>query len=130
MTTFEEIPADQLLAKLFEVVLNEARSNRQFAQKLIGALPTQVVVRIESGPKKGGKPVEPPISLTSLMNREGEAALRAFLKPKKKAQLHAMIERQQLPIDPAILDSAPQAIRDAIVDGVKWKIADRLAAAS
>jgi hypothetical protein len=59
MTIGEEMPADQLLAKLFEVVLDEARSNRTFAEKLVGALPVQVVARIETGRRKPAKPTEP-----------------------------------------------------------------------
>jgi hypothetical protein len=131
MTTFEEMPADQLLAKLFEVVLNEARSNRHFAEKLVGALPSQVVARIETGRKKASKPsAEPPVSLTRLMNREGEDALQAFLKVRTKAGLRGIVERQQIPVEPSVFDGDVKAVRDAIVQGVKSKIADRLAAAS
>lgn len=126
----DEMPADQLLAKLFEVVLDEARSNRNFAEKLVGALPTQVVARIETGRKKASKPAEPPVSLTRLFNREGEDALQAFLKRRTKSQMRDIVERQQIPVDLAALDGDVQVVRDAIVTGVKSKIADRLAAAS
>jgi hypothetical protein len=130
MTISEEMPADQLLAKLFEVVLDEARSNRTFAEKLVGALPSQVVARIETGRKKPSKPAEPPVSLTRLMNREGEDALQAFLKNRNKVGLRGIVERQQIPVDLSVFDGDVKAIRDAIVEGVKAKIADRLAAAS
>jgi hypothetical protein len=130
MTMSEEMPADQLLAKLFEVVLDEARSNRSFAEKLVGALPSQVVARIETGRKKPAKPAEPPVSLTRLMNREGEDALQAFLKSRNKVGLRGIVERQQIPVDLSVFDGDVKAIRDAIVEGVKSKIADRLAAAS
>jgi hypothetical protein len=130
MTIGEEMPADQLLAKLFEVVLDEARSNRTFAEKLVGALPVQVVARIETGRRKPAKPTEPPVSLTRLMNREGEDALQAFLKRRNKPHLRDIVERQQIPVDLSIFEGDVKAIRDAIVEGVKSKIADRLAAAS
>jgi hypothetical protein len=126
----EEMPADQLLAKLFEVVLDEARSNRKFAEKLVGALPSQVVARIETSRRKPSKPAEPPVSLTRLMNREGEDALQAFLKRRNKPHLRHIVERQQIPLDLSVFDGDVKAIRDAIVEGVKSKIADRLAAAS
>jgi hypothetical protein len=125
----EEMSADQLLAKLFEVVLDEARTNRQFAEKLVGSLPRQVIARIETK-KRPPKAAEPPVSLTRLMNREGEDALVAFLKRRNKSQMRDIVERQQIPVDLAVLDGEVQSIRDAIVSGVKSKIADRLAAAS
>lgn len=125
----EEMPADQLLAKLFEVVLDEARTNRQFAERLVGSLPAQVVARIETK-KRPPKPAEPPVSLARLMNREGEDALVAFLKRRNKSQMRDIVERQQIPVDVAVLDGDVQGIREAIVTGVKSKIADRLAAAS
>jgi hypothetical protein len=129
MMMSEEMPADELLAKLFEIVLDEARTNRQFAERLVGALPSQVVARIETR-KKAPKPAEPPVSLTRLMNREGEDALQAFLKRRTKSQMRDIVERQQIPVDLTVLDGDVQMIRDAIVEGVKSKIADRLAAAS
>ena len=125
----DEMPADELLAKLFEIVLDEARTNRQFAERLVGALPSQVVARIETR-KKTSKPSEPPVSLTRLMNREGEDALQAFLKRRTKSQMRDIVERQQIPVDLTVLEGDVQVIRDAIVEGVKSKIADRLAAAS
>jgi hypothetical protein len=125
----EEMPADELLAKLFEVVLDEARTNRKFAEKMVSALPKQIVARIETK-KRPPKPTEPPVSLTRLMNREGEDALQAFLKRRTKSQMRDIVERQQIPVDLALLEGDVQVIRDAIVTGVKSKIADRLAAAS
>jgi hypothetical protein len=131
MTVTNELPADQLLAKLFEVVLDEARSNRSFAEKLVGALPSEVVVRIEAGRKKPAKAAtEPPVSLTRLFNREGEDALQAFLKKRTKAHLRDIVERQQIPVEQSVFDGDAGVVRQAIVDGVKSKIADRLAAAS
>ena len=125
----EEMPADQLLAKLFEVVLDEARTNRQFAERLVRSLPAQVVARIETR-KKPPRAPEPPVSLTRLMNREGEDALQAFLKRRTKSQMRDIVERQQIPVELTVLDGDVHVIRDAIVTGVKSKIADRLAAAS
>lgn len=135
MTMSDELPADELLAKLFEVVLDEARSNRNFAEKLVSALPAQVVARIETSRKKAAakpaKPAaEPPMSLTRLMNREGEEGLQTFLKARNKMILRGIVERQQIPVDPAVFEGDAKSVRDAIVAGVKSKIADRLAAAS
>jgi hypothetical protein len=129
MTISEEMPADQLLAKLFEVVLDEARSNRNFAEKLVGALPIQVVARIETR-KRPTRPAEPPVSLTRLLNREGEDALQAFLKRRNKTHMRDIVERQQIPVELSVFDGDVNAVREAIVAGVKSKIADRLAAAS
>jgi hypothetical protein len=126
----EEMPADQLLAKLFDVVLDEARSNRNFAERLVGALPGEVVVRIDAGRKKAAKSAEPPVSLTRLFNREGEDALQAFLKKRNKTHMRDIVERQQIPVELSVFDGDIGVVRQAIVEGVKSKIADRLAAAS
>ncbi len=125
-----EIPADQLLESLFNAVLEEVRVNRRFAEKLIEVLPQHIVVRIETGRRSPAKPNEPPVSLTRLMNREGEDELRAFLKKRNKPQLLKIAERQQIPLNGNATQGPADALRDAIVEGVKFKIADRLAAAS
>lgn len=130
MTANTEVSAEELLKQLFEVVLEEARTNKSFAQKLVEALPSQAVIRIETGRKRAAKPAEPPVSLTRLMNREGEQALRFFLKKRNKPQLKLIVERQQIPVQEEAFNRKTDALRDAIVDGVRFKIADRLAAAS
>ncbi len=134
--TDDEIPAEQLLEQLFAVVLEEARSNGSFAEKLVAALPSRAVVRIEArrarsaSSRKTGAQKEEPVSLTRLMNREGERALREFLKKRNTRQLRDLVERQQIPIGSGGSEGDLAALRDAIVDGVKFRIADRLAAAS
>jgi len=130
MMANNEISAEELLKQLFGVVLEEARTNKRFAQRLVEALPSQTVVRIETNRKRTAKPAEPPVSLTRMMNREGEDALRQFLKKRNKPQLKAIVERQQIPIKEEAFDGKLDVLRNAIVDGVRFKIADRLAAAS
>lgn len=130
MTSNEEIRADILLEQLFSVVLEEAKSNRRFAEMLVAALPTQAVIRIEIGRKKSTKEKEQPVSLARLLNHEGEDALRSFLKKRNKPHLRAIVERQQIPLSGSALDGSIEILRDAIVEGVKVRIADRLAAAS
>ena len=134
--TDDEIPAEQVLERLFAVVLEEARTNGSFAEKLVAALPSRAVVRIETrraksgASRKTGTQKEQPVSLTRLMNREGEPALREFLKKRNTKQLRDLVERQQIPIGIGGSDRDLPALRDAIVEGVKFRIADRLAAAS
>lgn len=130
MSSLDAIAADQLLEALFAVVIDEVRTNKRFAQKLIEVLPTQAVVRIETGRRTASKPAEPPVSLTRLMNREGEEALRAFLHKRNKPQLIKIVERQQIPLADDATSGSNERLRDAIVEGVKFRIADRLAAAS
>jgi hypothetical protein len=130
MTMPDEMAADQLLEAMFAVVLDEARANRRFAEKLIEVLPLQVVVRIETGKRSAAKPAEPPVSLTRLMNREGEDVLRAFLTKRNKPQLLRIVERQQIPLTDGAVNGTNEGLREAIVEGVKFRIADRLAAAS
>ena len=134
--TDDEIPAEQVLERLFAAVLEEARSNGSFAEKLVAALPSHAVVRVETrsarsgASRKTGTHKEQPVSLTRLMNREGELALREFLKKRTTRQLRDLVERQQIPIGIGGSDRDLAALRDAIVEGVKFRIADRLAAAS
>lgn len=130
MTANTEVSAEELLRQLFDVVLEEVKTNKQFAQRLVGALPSQAVVRIETGRKRTTKAAEPPVSLTRLMNREGEGALRDFLKKRNRVQLKSIVERQQIPVSPEKFDEKPDLFREAIVEGIRFKIADRLAAAS
>jgi hypothetical protein len=64
------------------------------------------------------------------MNREGRDALRAFLVKRNKPQLLKIVERQQIPLADGAEKGTKEDLRDAIVEGVKFRIADRLAAAS
>jgi hypothetical protein len=130
MTANTEVSAEELLKQFFDVVLEEVRTNKQFALRLVGSLPSHAVARIETSRKRVSKPPEPPVSLTRLMNREGEEALRDFLKRRNKPQLKLIVERQQIPIQENAFGGKADALRDAIVEGVRFKIADRLAAAS
>ncbi len=125
------IEASELLAQLFEVVLEEAKKNSAFAQRLIAALPKQVVVHVAKQPKDGSSNSKSKAqSLTSLMNRKGEAALREYLKTRGHDALRRIVERQQIPVASSAFDSDLASLREAIVEGVKYRIADRIAAAS
>ncbi len=125
------IEASELLAQLFEVVLEEAKKNSAFAQRLIAALPKQVVVHVAKRPKDGSNNSKSKAqSLTSLMNRKGEAALREYLKTRGYDTLRRIVERQQIPVASNAFDSDLASLREAIVAGVKYRIADRIAAAS
>ncbi len=129
MTT-SEIPADQLLQQLFDAVVEEARSNPAFADRLIAALAGRVAVRTEAGGKKAPKPKEEAVLLTRLFNQEGEEAVRTYLRGQKPASLRALVKRQHIPVEPEMLKGKAEVLHDAIVEGVKLRIADRLAAAS
>jgi ATP phosphoribosyltransferase regulatory subunit HisZ len=129
MTTNDN-PAGLILQRIFDVIVEEARSNPGFADKLIEALADRVAAGAGAAGKKAPKLEKEVVLLTRLFNREGEEALRAFLKGEKPAKLRELVKRQQIPVDAAALKGQGEALHNAIVDGVKLRIADRLAAAS
>jgi hypothetical protein len=124
----EPIDGVALLERLFAVVLEEARFNKGFATRLISALPRQAVVRIATQ-KRTKKPKEI-VSLVRLLRMEGEDALKAYLKKRNRVQLKAIAERQQIPVAETVFSQQPDEVRGAMVDGVKFRIADRRAAGS
>jgi len=128
--THDEEPMDGvlLLERLFAVVLEEARFNKGFATRLISALPRQVVVRIATQ-KRPKKPKEI-VNLVRLLRMEGEDAINTYLKKLNRIQLKTIVERQQIPVPETIFSRDVQEVRAAIVEGVKFRIADRRAAGS
>lgn len=140
--TVGKLSTDELLT----AVLTELRTNPGFAERLAAELPAEAIKTIKGGVKKASKPKtterakpaktkktppEEPVSLKSLLIREGEEALHTFLKTlKRKDQLLAIIQRQQIPVDANALAGRPDALRHAVIEGVKFRIAERLAAAS
>lgn len=135
MTSEEMVKADEVLERLFRVVLEEARARPEFAERLISALPKAAIVKVERTQAKKKRDNFDPnaFSLVAVLEREGEKGLRQRLNPfRSKDKLRAIAEAQHIPLNEAARRSKATVkdIRDAIIEGVKFRIADRLAAAS
>ncbi|MCI4661153.1 MAG: hypothetical protein MRY63_04935 [Neomegalonema sp.] len=99
--TFPTTPRDAL-ARLFDVVLDEADSNPAFAQRLMAAMGGEVT--LAPAPKRRKKQIAVPEALAKADLRarradQGEAALRAWLAGFTNAELSAHIRAERLSIE-------------------------------
>ncbi|MEO1293231.1 MAG: hypothetical protein AAFV62_10435 [Pseudomonadota bacterium] len=90
------------LAKVFDVVLDEADTNPAFAEKIVGALGEQVTVVV------GGRTKKPPVAVPSVLAEAdlkgkfaemGQMAFRNWLSRFKNAELAAYIRERRLSIE-------------------------------
>lgn len=131
------VPADQILAKIFEVVLEEARQRPEFAEKLVKALPHGAVAEIKK-PERSRKTragFDPnAFSLVAVLQTEGTAGLKRRLNPiRRKQDLRALAQAQHMPVDRQTFYSDRtklQALKDELIRATEARIADRMAAAS
>ncbi|RIA55642.1 hypothetical protein [Dichotomicrobium thermohalophilum] len=131
------VPADQILAKIFEVVLEEARQRPEFAEKLVNALPRGAIAEIQkpARARKAKAGFDPnAFSLVAVMQTEGMAGVKRRLNPiKRKQDLRALAEAQHMPVDRETFYSDKtklQALKDELIRATEARIADRMAAAS
>lgn len=131
------VPADQILAKIFEVVLEEARQRPEFAEKLVKALPHGAVAEIKK-PERSRKTkagFDPnAFSLVAVLQTEGTAGLKRRLNPiRRKQDVRALAEAQHMPVDREIFyrnNTKLQGLKDELIRATEARIADRMAAAS
>jgi len=138
MTQFEDpMPADQILARIFEVVLDEARQRPEFAEKLVKALPSGAIAEIQKPVrtkevKTGFDPNA--FSLVAAMQTDGVSGLKRRLNPiKRKQDLRALAEAQHIPVDRAKFyndRTKLQDLKNELIRATEARIADRIAAAS
>ncbi|MFP3921500.1 MAG: hypothetical protein ACLFPA_11520 [Dichotomicrobium sp.] len=135
--TRDSTPAHQILARIFEVVLEEARHRPEFAEKLLKALPSGAIAQIEKPQKtRESKPGFDPnaFSLVAVMQTEGETGLRRRLNPlQRKQDLRALAEAQHIPVDRTLFYGSKtrlQALKDELIQATRRRIDDRIAAAS
>ena len=118
----DTMPAHEILEKIFDTVIKEAKERPAFAQALLASLPQSAVARIEKAPRK---PSAPKFDATSIpaarvMKEHGEATLRSKLGDvRKKADLKAVAEASAIVLEgPAAKKTATTAeIIDCIVAG-------------
>lgn len=131
------VPADQILEKIFAVVLDEARQRPEFAEKLVASLPSGAIARIEkAAPTRKAKPAFDPngFSLVAVMQNEGEAGVKRRLNPlQRKQDLRSIAEAQHIPVNRERFyskKSTLQVLKEELIAGTKARIANRMAAAS
>jgi hypothetical protein len=131
------LPADQILSKIFEVVLEEARQRPEFAQKLVNALPRGAIAEIHK-PERSRKTrvgFDPnAFSLVAVLQTEGSAGLKRRLNPiKRKQDLRSLAEAQHVPVDRDTFynnkTKLPE-LKDELIRATEARLADRVAAAS
>jgi len=135
--TTDQTPAHQILAQIFDIVLEEARQRPEFAERLVNALPQGAIARIDKPqkarkPKSGSDPNA--FSLVAVMQTEGETGLRRRLNPiQRKQDLRAMAEAQHLPVNRTTFYHNRIKVRDLkeeLIRATEARITDRMAAAS
>jgi hypothetical protein len=131
------VPADQILEKIFEVVLEEARQRPQFAEKLVGALPRGAIAEIQKpeSSRKTRAGFDPnAFSLVAVLQTEGTAGLKRRLNPiKRKQDVRSLAEAQHVPVDRERFYSNKTRLpelKHELIRATEARIADRMAAAS
>lgn len=117
------------LERLFAIFLEEAKARPELASRLFDALGEDYHLEQDLG-----APVAPAqklgeFSLVAILHTEGEERLRQCLAiiPGKE-RLLLLAEEQHVPLDPATYHKTLPEIIDAVVEGVKFRLHDRLAA--
>ncbi len=131
-----ELKAEEILKRLFDVIIEEAAQRPDFAEKLVSVLPTSAIARIEkpaktSRQKKAFNPDA--FSLVALLQTQGEDGLKRQLNPiDRKQQLREIARAQHIPLTgtAASKRATLEQIRAALISGAKARLAGRQAAAS
>jgi hypothetical protein len=132
----QEMGADEILERLFGVILDEARRRPDFAHRLVDALPVSAVARIEKSarPQPAKYTFNPnAFSLVAVLQTQGEDGLLRQLNPiDRKERLREIAKAQHIPLTgkAAQRKATLGEIRAALVRGAKARLAGREAAAS
>ena len=121
------LPAHEILERLFQIVVDEAKKRPDFAEALVKALPNAVVARIEKPTATKAAPKFDPTSIpaTTVLRQHGEATLRARLaeiRTKKDLMAVAKASGVQLSDKARAKGASVADIVDGIVAGAKHYI--------
>jgi hypothetical protein len=128
-----EMTADQILERLFSIVVEEAKERPTFAKKLLDCFPPNLVLKGGQTSKRKAAGFDPfAFSVAGVLMKSGEEALIEKLKSKTPSQLRQIAVAQEIGLDDALLAGRPKAerLQKAIVDWAKQRLEDRNAAAS
>ncbi len=121
-------PADRL-DRIFEVISAEARANPEFAARLVHALAEN-----REDFDTAFEPDAPDalsFSFVAVLHTQGEPELRRLLdKARNAEELLRLADEQHIPYDPDIAEAPLPKVITALVEGARFRLNDRLAAAS
>ena len=111
-------PAHEVLRRVFDVVVNEARTNEALARKLVEALGEAVTVACDKpAPAQRQKPEPADFHAINVLRSHGESALRGKLEQVRAAdRLRAIASDSGLVL--AGSASKPKASRAELIEGI------------
>jgi hypothetical protein len=130
MGSGETVRQASRLDRLFAILLEEARERPDFADRLLSAL-TDGPEDVFDAPEDDEEPAFSLFSFVAVLHTEGEERLRQCLAiiPSKE-QLLRLADDQHIPVTGDFTDAPLSAVIDAVIEGTKFRLQDRMAAAS
>jgi len=113
----DEVPADEILKRVFDILVREARTNPKLSKKLIEAFPAALITKIDTRPRKK-KTFDPAqYHAVNILRKHGENVLRGKLEQiRNRENLKAIARASGLTLDGAA--AKPSAsIRD-LAEGI------------
>jgi len=129
------VPAHELLARLFEVIVEEAKKRPEFADALLGVFPEAIIAKIEKPGARGKAPAFDATSLhaVNILRQHGEQTLRGRLSQvttKKDLIAIAKYSGVQLPKSATSKGATLDDVIEGIILGAKHYDSQRKAAAA
>ena len=112
-----EVPAHEILEKLFSVFLEEARACPALTRKLLSALPDAMIAKVEA-PQKRVKTFDPSqFHAINILRTHGENMLRGRLETlRKKEELRAVARASGIVLDGPAAKKNPRL--EELIEGV------------
>jgi len=132
MGSHEDLRKAERLERLFAIFLEEARMRPELADRLIEALQGgDDDFERDLDAEQPGEREASAFSLVAILHGEGEERLRECLSiiPSRE-HLLVLADEQHIPLPAGIGEKPLAEIVEAVVEGVKFRLNDRLAAAS
>ena len=93
----KKIPAHEIAAALFDVVVEEAKRNEGFARRLMSVYPAAIVARLDKPKKSAAAFDAADYHAVNILRNHGEAMLRGRLSSlRTKAELRQVAKRSGL----------------------------------
>ncbi|MBC8051293.1 MAG: hypothetical protein H7X92_14270 [Chitinophagales bacterium] len=132
MAAEDTIHAADRLDRIFEVISAEARARPDFAARLLYAFAgsdDDFISAFDAGAAEAAPGLS--FSFVAVLHTRGEVELRALLnRAPNTSALLKLADEQHIPYDPAMTEAAFPHVIDALVEGARFRLNDRLAAAS
>lgn len=129
----KELPAHEILQRLFAIIVEEAQKKPALAKKLLAVFPQSVVAKVETAERRAPKFDPAKYNAVSLLRKHGEGVLRGQLEQiKNKENLRAVAKTSNLTLEGAAAKrtaSVPQLI-DGIIRAAKHYHKQRTGAAA